>query len=363
LKKYFAISSAQAVVCFILFLIFIFYNHEKRKSVEAGVTFQDVTARAGIRFVHNNGAFGKKVLAGDSGSRKSRLSTTTTMDGRTFSWSTARTGRGTDKNTLRQSFITTITTETFTDVYAQRRASTSKCSVSGVAVGDYDNDGYDDLFVTAYGQSHLFHNNGNGTFTDFTQKSRTGAESKEFSTSAAWVDYDKRWQARSRRLAITFNGRRRPIFIAPWTARANRIARPNRTRERRCGLWHNNGRDSNGNVTFSDVTQKGRTWRNQLPRRWEVAVLDYDNDGWPDFAFFSNDTQPNKLYRNNGNGTFTEKSRRRGVWRSARTAWRVREMGVDTADYDRTGNTSLMITNFSNQMISLYHNEGKGLFC
>jgi hypothetical protein len=98
-------------------------------------------------------------------------------------------------------------------------------------VGDYDNDGYADLFVTAYGQSHLFHNNGNGTFTDFT-KARL-AESKN-SAPAPLADYDK-MASSILSLAITFNGRRRPIFIAPWTARANRIARPNRTRERPCG--------------------------------------------------------------------------------------------------------------------------------
>ena len=89
-------------------------------------------------------------------------------------------------------------------------------------------------------------------------------------------------------------------------------------------------------------------------------MLDYDNDGWPDLLF-SNDTQPNKLYKNNGNGTFTEKAVVAGVAFSEDGVARA-GMGVDTFDYDRSGNTSLMITNFSNQMISLYHNEGKGLF-
>jgi hypothetical protein len=91
-----------------------------------------------------------------------------------------------------------------------------------------------------------------------------------------------------------------------------------------------------------------------------VAILDYDNDGWPDLLF-SNDTQPNKLYRNNGSGTFTEKAVVAGVAFSEDGVARA-GMGVDTFDYDRSGNTSLLITNFSNQMISLYHNEGKGLF-
>jgi hypothetical protein len=91
-----------------------------------------------------------------------------------------------------------------------------------------------------------------------------------------------------------------------------------------------------------------------------IAILDFDNDGWPDILV-SNDTQPNKLYKNNGNGTFAEKAVVAGVAFSEDGVARA-GMGVDTADYDRSGNTSLMITNFSNQMISLYHNEGRGLF-
>jgi len=91
-----------------------------------------------------------------------------------------------------------------------------------------------------------------------------------------------------------------------------------------------------------------------------IAVLDYDNDGWPDLLF-SNDTQPNKLYRNNGNGTFTEKAVVAGVAFSEDGVARA-GMGVDAADYDHSGLPSLLITNFANQMLSLYHNEGKGLF-
>jgi len=119
-------------------------------------------------------------------------------------------------------------------------------------------------------------------------------------------------------------------------------------------LWHNNG-----NGSFSDVTQKA-VLNDATSKTLGIALLDYDNDGWPDLLF-SNDTQPNKLYRNNGNGTFTEKAVVAGVAFSEDGVARA-GMGVDTADYDRSGNTSLIITNFSNQMISLYHNEGRGLF-
>ena len=119
-------------------------------------------------------------------------------------------------------------------------------------------------------------------------------------------------------------------------------------------LWHNRG-----DGTFEDVTKKAGVWE-PTSKTLGIAILDYDNDGWPDLLF-SNDTQPNKLYRNNGNGTFTEKAVVAGVAFSEDGVARA-GMGVDAADYDRSGMASILITNFSNQMLSLYHNEGKGLF-
>jgi hypothetical protein len=119
-------------------------------------------------------------------------------------------------------------------------------------------------------------------------------------------------------------------------------------------LWRNRG-----DGTFEDSTRKAGLG-DPTSKTLGIAILDYDNDGWPDFLF-SNDTQPNKLYRNNGNGTFTEKAVQAGVAFSEDGVARA-GMGVDAADYDRSGTPSLLITNFSNQMISLYHNEGRGLF-
>jgi enediyne biosynthesis protein E4 len=119
-------------------------------------------------------------------------------------------------------------------------------------------------------------------------------------------------------------------------------------------LWHNR---SDG--AFEDVTQKAGLGE-PTSKTMGIAILDYDNDGWPDLLF-SNDTQPNKLYRNNGNGTFSEKGVIAGVAFSEDGVARA-GMGVDAADYDHSGYPSVMITNFSNQMLSLYHNEGKGLF-
>ncbi len=354
MKKYFAISSAQAIVVS-FFSLFLFSTITKAQSAEAGVTLQDVTAKAGIHFVHNNGAFGKKFLPETVGPGVAFI------DYDNDGWPDIFLVNGTDWPGHGQKHTTPKLYHnnhdgTFTDVTHKAGLDVEMYGI-GVAVGDYDNDGYDDLFVTAYGQSHLFHNNGNGTFTDVTQKAGLGGI-KEFNTSAAWVDYDKdgkldlvvgnyvRWSPETD-LYCTMDGKSKS-YCTPESYQGTSVR-----------LWRNNGEDSNGNVTFSDVTQKAGLGE-PTSKTLGVAVLDYDNDGWPDLLF-SNDTQPNKLYRNNGNGTFTEKAVVAGVAFSEDGVARA-GMGVDTADYDRTGNTSLMITNFSNQMISLYHNEGKGLF-
>src|SRR5207237_10204211 len=117
-------------------------------------------------------------------------------------------------------------------------------------------------------------------------------------------------------------------------------------------------RHNRGNGTFEDVTQKAGLG-DATSKALGVAVLDYDNDGWPDLLF-SNDTQPNKLYRNNRNGTFSEKAVVAGVAFSEDGVARA-GMGVDAADYDHSGYASVLITNFSNQMVSLYRNDGKDI--
>jgi hypothetical protein len=330
------------------------------QSAEAGVTFQDVTAKAGIHFIHNNGAFGKKFLPETVGPGVAFI------DYDNDGWPDIFLVNGTDWAGHGQKHTTPKLYHnnhdgTFTDVTHKAGLDIEMYGI-GVAVGDYDNDGYDDLFVTAYGQNRFFHNNGpdkegNVTFSDVTQKAGLSGVN-EFSTSAAWVDYDKdgkldlvvgnyvQWTPETD-LYCTMDGKSKS-YCTPESYKGSSIR-----------LWHNNGKDGKGNVTFSDLTQKTGLGE-PTSKTLGVAVLDYDNDGWPDLLF-SNDTQPNKLYHNNGNGTFTEKAVVAGVAFSEDGVARA-GMGVDTADYDRSGNTSLLITNFSNQMLSLYHNEGKGLF-
>ncbi len=314
------------------------------------VTFRDITQKAGIHFVHNNAAFGKKYLPETMGPGVAFI------DYDNDGWPDIFIVNGMDwpghasKHSTPKLYHNNHD-GTFTDVTHKAGLDVQMFGM-GVAVGDYDNDGYDDLFVTALGQSRLFHNNGNGTFTDVTQKAGLLGP-KEFSTSAAWVDYDRdgkldlvvanyvQWSLEGD-LYCTLDGKSKS-YCTPESYKGASVR-----------LWHNRG-----DGTFEDVTKKAGVWE-PTSKTLGIAILDYDNDGWPDLLF-SNDTQPNKLYRNNGNGTFTEKAVVAGVAFSEDGVARA-GMGVDAADYDRSGMASILITNFSNQMLSLYHNEGKGLF-
>jgi enediyne biosynthesis protein E4 len=314
------------------------------------ITFRDVTQQSGIRFIHNNGAFGKKFLPETLGPGVAFI------DYDNDGWPDIFLVNGMDwpghasKHTTPKLYHNNHN-GTFTDVTHKAGLDVEMYGM-GVAVGDYDNDGFDDLFVTALGQSRLFHNNGNGTFTDLTQKAGLNGP-RELSTSAAWVDYDK-----DGRLDLVVGN------YVQWTqetdlyctldGKSKSYCTPESYKGTAARLWHNRGDGS-----FEDVTQKSGLGE-PSSKTMGIALLDYDSDGWPDLLF-SNDTQPNKLYRNNGNGTFSEKGVIAGVAFSEDGVARA-GMGVDAADYDHSGHPSLMITNFSNQMLSLYHNEGKGLF-
>jgi enediyne biosynthesis protein E4 len=345
-KKFVAAFAGLAAVLF-----FVALSGAGAPANPPGVTFRDVTQQAGIRFVHNNGAFGKKFLPETLGPGVAFI------DYDNDGWPDIFLVNGTEwpghpSKHATPKLYRNNHDGTFTDVTRKAGLDAVEMFGMGVAVGDFDNDGYDDLFVTAYGQSRLFHNNGNGTFTDVTQKAGLGGV-QEFSTGAAWVDYDKdgrldlivanyvQWSPETD-LYCTLDGKSKS-YCTPESYKGTAVR-----------LWHNRG-----DGTFEDVTKKAGL-ADPTSKTLGIAELDYDGDGWPDLLL-SNDTQPNKLYRNNGNGTFTEKAVLAGVAFSEDGVARA-GMGVDTADYDRSGHPSLLITNFANQMLSLYHNEGSGLF-
>jgi len=338
-----------AVLSLVIFLT-VQFGISAAADTPSSIQFRDITQTAGIHFLHNNAAYGKKFLPETMGPGVAFI------DYNNDGWPDIFLVNGMDWPGRAQKHSTPKLYHnnhdgTFTDVTHKAGLDVEMFGM-GVAVGDYDNDGFDDLFVTAFGQSRLFHNNGNGTFTDVTTTAGLQGP-REFSSSAAWVDYDKdghldlvvanyvQWTPEGD-LFCTLDGKSKS-YCTPESYKGTAVR-----------LWHNNG-----NRTFTDVTKKAGL-DDATSKTLGVAILDYDNDGWPDLLF-SNDTQPNKLYRNNGNGTFTEKAVVAGIAFSEDGVARA-GMGVDAADYDHSGFASLLITNFSNQMLSLYHNEGKGLF-
>ena len=221
----------------------------------------------------------------------------------------------------------------------------------GCAIGDFDNDGRDDIYLTALDGNHLYRNLGKGKFEDVTAKA--GVKDAGFSTGAIWFDYDR-------------DGRL-DLYVAhyvDWSLGNDQFCTLDGKNKSYCTpelykgqsgrLFHNKGHG-----IFEDVTSKAGL-SDPTSKALGVVMLDYDNDGWPDLLV-TNDTQANKLYRNNHDGTFTDSAFAAGVAFS--DAGKARAgMGSDARDYDSSGRESMVIGNFTNEGLSLYHNEGGGLF-
>jgi len=334
----------KTVFLLLLFLCLVVCAQAQR------IQFRDITAEAGIHYTHNNGAFGKKYLPETMGPGCAFID----YDGDGWPDILLLNGENWPGHPGAASTLKLYHNNhdgTFTDVTHKAGLDIPMFGL-GAAVGDYDNDGHDDLFVTAVGQSHLFHNNGNGTFTDVTKAAGLWGHD-EFSTSAAWVDYDHdgkldlvvanyvQWSMKND-LFCTLDGTHKS-YCTPESYKGTSVR-----------LWHNSG-----NGKFEDVTQRAGM-NDATSKSLGIAILDYNGDGWPDILI-TNDTQPNKLYLNKKNGTFEEDGVSAGIAFSEDGIARA-GMGVDAADYDRSGKPSIIITNFANQMLSLYHNEGNGLF-
>jgi enediyne biosynthesis protein E4 len=312
------------------------------------VRFTDVTAAAGIKFLHNSGRAGKKWLPETMGSGCAFFD----ADG--DGWLDILLINGKDWTPRGRRSTAALYRNnhngTFTDI---TRASGLDIEIYGlgVTIGDYDNDGRDDVYITALGGDHLFHNEGSGHFRDVTREA--GIQNANFSSSAAWLDYDRDGKL--------------DLFVAnyvQWTQQNDLYCSLDGSTKSYCTPESYKGTSSKlyhnlGGGRFEDVTSKAGL-ADPTSKSLGVAVLDYNNDGWPDL-FISNDTQPNKLYRNLQNGQFKEEGLPSGVAFGEDGVARG-AMGVDAADYDRSGRQHLIVGNFSNQMLGLYHNEGHGLF-
>jgi hypothetical protein len=315
---------------------------------QAPIVFTDVTAGAGIKFVHNSGRAGQKYLPETMGSGVAWFD----ADG--DGWPDILFINSKDWAQAGHKSLAALYRNnhdgTFTDITAGSGLDVEMYGL-GVAIGDYDNDGRDDVYITALDGDRLFHNEGHGKFRDVTKVA--GIDNANFGTSAAWVDYDRDGKL--------------DLFVANyvhWTVKEDRWCSLDGKNKSYCTPDAYKGTSSKlyrnlGNGKFEDVTRRAGL-ADSTSKSLGVTVLDYNGDGWPDL-FVSNDTQPNKLYRNNGHGAFIEEGVAAGVAFGEDGAARG-AMGVDAADYDRSGRPDLLVGNFSNQMLGLYHNEGGGLF-
>ncbi len=310
----------------------------------------DVTREAGISFDHNSGAFGKKYLPETLGSGCAFF------DYDDDGWLDVLLINGMDwpGHTRRHTTMKLYRNNrngTFKDVTRQAGLEIEMYGI-GVAVGDYDNDGFADLYITCYGQNRLFHNNGNGTFSEVTKLA--GLEGyTNLSTSALWFDYDRDGHLD---LLVANYVRWSPEtdIYCSLDGKTKSYCTPEAYTGTTCWLFRNRG-----DGTFEDVTGKAGL-HDPTSKSLGLTLIDYDLDGWPD-VFVANDTQPNKLYHNNRSGTFSETAVTAGVAFSEDGVARA-GMGADSADYDNSGLPSLVVTNFSQQMIGLYRNEGHGFF-
>jgi hypothetical protein len=307
-----------------------------------GFQLRDVTSSAGIDFRHNSGAFGEKYLPETMGPGCAFLDYN--QDGLTdillvngMDWPGHKKGRSTLK------LYRNNGDGTFTDTTRQAGLDIEMYGL-GVAVGDYDNDGFPDILITCLGQNRLFHNLGNGRFQDVTERSGMGRRSS-FSTSALWFDMDGnglldlfvcnyvRWSPEID-VRCSVDGRRKSYCT------------PEAYRGETCWLFRNRG-----DGTFEDVTAKAGLF-DTTSKSLGAAILDLNGDGRLDL-FVANDTQPNKLYRNRGNGAFEEIALTAGVAFSQDGKARA-GMGVAVADFDRSGGESIAVTNFNNEMLALF---------
>ncbi len=314
-----------------------------------GFRLTDVTRAAGIDFRHDAGAFGAKYLPETMGPGCAFFDYD--QDGWLdilFANGCHWPGHAGPRSTLR--LYRNNRDGTFTDVTAAAGLNVEMYAM-GLAIADFDNDGWPDLYVTAVGQNRLFRNTGKGHFVDVTARAGLAGRSA-FSTSAMWFDYDRDGLLDLFVCNYVQWSPQHDVFCSV-DGKSKSYCTPEAYRGSTCWLFRNRGDGS-----FEDVTAKSGIF-DMSSKSLGVALIDYDRDGWPD-VIVANDTQPNKLYRNQGNGTFEEIGVRAGIAFSEDGRARA-GMGIDAADFANSGTNGIAITNFDNEMMALYR-AGKDSF-
>ncbi len=307
-----------------------------------GFRLTDVTESAGLRFRHNSGAFGGKFLP------ETLSSGCAFLDYDSDGWQDILLINGMDWPGHKRSRTTLALYRnnrngTFTDVTRKAGLDIEMYGM-GVAVGDYDNDGFPDIFITCVGQNRLFRNTGKGTFVDVTKSS--GLSGREgFSTSAVWFDFDRDGLLDLFVCNYVKWSPEHDVFCS-LDGKHKSYCTPEAYRGETCWLFHNRG-----NGTFEDVTATSGIF-DSSSKSLGVSIFDYDHDGWPDLLV-ANDTQPNKLYRNGRNGSFKDVAVEAGIAFSSEGKARA-GMGIDIADFENSGTAGVAITNFDNEMIGLF---------
>ena len=247
---------------------------------------------------------------------------------------------------------------TFTDVTEKAGLAHSGWA-SAVCIGDYDNDGFDDLFLTYWGKNVLYHNNGDGTFTDVTEKAGVGGDPRRWNAGCTFVDYDRDGKldlfvsnyidVDLKELPLPGHGtnctwKGIPVFCGPRGLKGTQNI-----------LYRNNG-----DGTFTDVSKASGVTNPSGHYSMTASVIDYNDDGWPDILVVC-DSTPSILYRNNKNGTFTDVAVERGVAYSEDGREQA-GMGVAIADYNGDGSLDIVKTLFADDIPALYQNDGKGYY-
>jgi hypothetical protein len=317
-----------------------------------GVAFEEIpAAKSGISWVHTNGQSAKMYLPETVGAGCAFLDYDNDGWMDVYLVNSGPCDFYTPTTPLRNALYRNNRDGTFSDVTLKAGVAGNAYGM-GAAVGDYDRDGFPDLYVTQYPRSILYRNNGDGTFRDVT--AQAGVAAPGWATSAVWFDYDNDGRLDLFVCRFADFDESKNIFCGYGPTNKRWYCKPTPYKPMPCWLFHNNG-----DGTFTDVSKESGI-ANSLAKAWGVVAADLNNDGRMDL-FVGNDTVPNFLFQNLGRGRFEETGVLAGVGYNpfglARSG-----MGVDAADYDQDGRLDLFVSNVDHESFALYRNAGKNFF-